>query len=72
MTGSDGRKSHSVNVLLTLTVTLRYVITFLFVSKQTLSKTIQLTLDCGKPTATNRNSVIDQLLTDVAPLSSRE
>ena len=49
-----------------------YVITFLFVSKQTLSKTIQLTPDCGKPTAINRNSVIDQFLTDLAPLSDRE
>ena len=46
--------------------------TFLFVSKQTLSKIIQLTLDCGKPTAINRNSVIDQFLTDLAPLSNRE
>ena len=40
--------------------------------KQTLSKTIQLTLDCGKPTAINRNSVIYQFLTDLAPLADRE
>ena len=73
MTGSAGRVSHSVAfVLLTLTVTSRYVITFLFLSKQTLSKAIQLTPDCGKPTAINRNSVIDQFLTDLAPLSDRE
>ena len=46
-------------VLLTLTVTSRYVITFLFVSKQTLilSRTIQLTPDCGKPTAIDHFTV---------------
>ena len=31
-----------------------------------------LTPDCSKPTAINRNSVIDQFLTDLAPLSDRE
>ena len=62
-------------VLLTLTVTSRYVITFVFVSKQTLSKIIKLTPDCGKPTAITwkqKLSVIDQFLSDLAPLSDRE
>ena len=71
MTGSAGRISHGVCFINTNSnFTICYHI--LFVSKQTLSKTMQLAPDCGKPTAINRDSVIDQFLTDLAPLSDRE